>query len=73
MFNSIKKAMETLFFNTGMRLEFNNDGDICEVTGRYHIRGKYKIEYRSLTSGKKYSDLRTDLIQWHNEGILKIK
>lgn len=65
--------METIFFNVGTLIEFNNDGDLCKIVGSFSIRKKYKIIYQSLRTGKKYSDLRIDLIQWEKDGILKIK
>lgn len=66
-------ATTQIFFNVGTKLEFNNDGDICEVVGNFKIRNKYKIIYRSLKSFKKYSDTRNDLITWLNDGILTVK
>lgn len=45
-------AQREIFFNRGTKVEFNNDGDICEITGNVKIRGKYFILYRSLKTGK---------------------
>lgn len=64
--------MKTILFNTGMRIEFNNDGDICEIVGRRNVRNRYIILYKSIKSNKQYSDTRNDLIELYNDGILKI-
>ena len=65
--------MNAIFFNNGTKIEFNNDGDICIIDGNRKVRNRYLILYRSLRTGKKFSDTRNDLINWYNSGILTIK
>jgi len=64
--------MKTIMFNYKTRLEFNNDGDVCEVIGNRSVRGKYLILYRSIKTNKNYSDTRENMAEWYNKGILKI-
>ena len=69
---SLPKPKKAINFNKGTLIEFDNDGDICEVIGSYSIRGKYCIQYRSKNNNKKYSDTRNDLLKWLNDGTMKV-
>lgn len=63
----------TIFFNTGTKMEFYKDGDICEVVGNRKVRNRYLILYRSTKTGKNFSDTRELLLECINNGTLTLQ
>jgi len=59
----MEKIMQQPMFYIGDQLEFYKDGDRCEITRNYTLKGKYRIEYKSLKTGKKYSNTKKLLFE----------
>lgn len=62
----------TLFY-IGTKLEFNNDGDICETVGSRLTRRGYCIIYESTKTKKRFMDTRKDILDFITNGKCVIK